>query len=353
MRHSSLRKRLAREAARLLYSHETNQLFRARQEAQRRLAARDADRYSLPSQEEIGEELAELAARYPLERLPDDVVNRLTMLRVMRLLAAHRPRWAVANPEEVEQTQHVVHLCGADPAAIAALCLEEGLAGEWEERTEHHPPAMALTGLQIKLVLHGVQSWEEDSALCPAGAWSISDLERQVASDLPAVDLYSTVGIPLHRRDRFQVYRSLLLPLEEVEQNPARHPEGDALYHSLQVYKIVRDALPYDEELLLAALLHDVGKGIDPADHVPAALEALAGFITERTAWLIEHHHAGLQVLDGSIGHRAHRRLRESEDYEELLLLARADRAGCCRGVQVEEVDEVLNYLQELSQENG
>ena len=33
MRHTSLRKRLAREAARLLYSSETNQLFRARHEA--------------------------------------------------------------------------------------------------------------------------------------------------------------------------------------------------------------------------------------------------------------------------------------------------------------------------------
>ena len=45
------------------------------------------------------------------------------------------------------------------------------------------------------------------------------------------------------------------------------HPEGDALYHSLQVFHLAREARPYDEEFLLAALLHDVGKAVDPQDH--------------------------------------------------------------------------------------
>src|SRR2546423_1857064 len=67
-------------------------------------------------------------------------------------------------------------------------------------------------------------------------------------------------------------------------------PEGAALCHTLQVFELARDERPYDEEFLLAALLHDVGKGIDPADHVAAGLQALGGLITERTHWLIEHH---------------------------------------------------------------
>jgi HD superfamily phosphodiesterase len=81
--------------------------------------------------------------------------------------------------------------------------------------------------------------------------------------------------------------------LENVRQNPAWHPEGDALYHSLQVFELARDRLPWDEEFLLAALLHDVGKAIDPSDHVAAALEALEGSITDRTRFLIEHHMDG------------------------------------------------------------
>ena len=80
------------------------------------------------------------------------------------------------------------------------------------------------------------------------------------------------------------------------------HPEGDVLYHSLQVFELARDELPYDEEFLLAALLHDVGKAIDPADHVQAALDALGETVTERTAWLIRHHMLAHALHDRTAG---------------------------------------------------
>ena len=80
--------------------------------------------------------------------------------------------------------------------------------------------------------------------------------------------------------DCWQMYRMLLLPLEQVHGSPVYHPEGDVLYHSLQVFELARDHRPYDEEFLLAALLHDVGKGLDRSNHVEVsaapALEALA-----------------------------------------------------------------------------
>jgi HD superfamily phosphodiesterase len=63
-----------------------------------------------------------------------------------------------------------------------------------------------------------------------------------------------------------------------VKQNPVYHPEGDALYHSLQVFELARQQVPWDEEFLLAALLHDVGKAIDPADHVAAGDRGIGGF---------------------------------------------------------------------------
>lgn len=151
----------------------------------------------------------------------------------------------------------------------------------------------------------------------------------------------------------FASYEALLLPLENVKLSPKRHPEGDALYHSLQVFDLARDELPYDEEFLLAALLHDVGKAIDPTDSVGAALETLAGIVTERTLWFIEHHHEAQAVLDKTIGARAHRRLRESEDYDELMLLARCDRAGRQRGVPTSDLREALDYLLDLAITNG
>src|SRR3954471_18293555 len=107
----------------------------------------------------------------------------------------------------------------------------------------------------------------------------------------------------------------LLEPLAEVKQSPKYHPEGDALYHSLQVFELARHRAPWDEEFLLAALLHDVGKAIDPGDHVGAGLAALEGTITPRTEFLIAHHMEAHAIRDGTIGHRAKLRLEESPDY--------------------------------------
>ena len=97
------------------------------------------------------------------------------------------------------------------------------------------------------------------------------------------------IGSLAESLDRFAVYKMRLEPLETVKLNPKQHPEGDALFHSLQVFHLARDIRPYDEEFLLAALLHDVGKAIDPQNHVAAGIEALRGSVTERTLWLIEH----------------------------------------------------------------
>jgi hypothetical protein len=149
--------------------------------------------------------------------------------------------------------------------------------------------------------------------------------------------------------DRFQAYEALLMPLEAVKQSPKTHPEGDALYHSLQVFNLGRDHLPYDEEFLLAALLHDVGKAIDPRDHVNAGLDALAEILTPRSLWFIEHHAEAHAILDGTLGQRARRRLEGSEHFEELIILANCDRAGRKTGVKVPEVDEALAYVQDLA----
>jgi predicted HD phosphohydrolase len=140
-----------------------------------------------------------------------------------------------------------------------------------------------------------------------------------------------------------------LLPLENVKQSPRYHPEGDALYHSLQVYDLACDKLPYDEEFLLAALLHDVGKGIDPYDHVNAGLEAIREFVTDRTIWLIEHHMLTHKIYDGTIGARAHKRMRSNESYEELLLLGECDRNGRQTGVMTTELEDALEYIREIS----
>jgi hypothetical protein len=148
--------------------------------------------------------------------------------------------------------------------------------------------------------------------------------------------------------DRFHIYAMLLVPLEKIKENRQTHPEGDLLYHSLQVFELAREQLPYDEEFLTAALLHDVGKAIDPREHVAAALEALEGFVTPLTAWLIEHHDDALALEEHTLGARSRRRLQASEDFEELRLLARCDRQGRREGARVPDVEAALQYLRDL-----
>lgn len=162
----------------------------------------------------------------------------------------------------------------------------------------------------------------------------------------PEVDLDTAVAGAAEEVEDYELFRMLLLPLEAVKQNPAFHPEGDALYHSLQVFELARAERTWDIELCLAALLHDVGKAIDPADHVGAGVAALEDIVSPRTLTLVAHHMDAHAYRDGTLGARARRRLEALTDFEDLLLLGRMDQAGRQRGVTVCSVDEALGWLQ-------
>jgi HD domain len=183
-------------------------------------------------------------------------------------------------------------------------------------------------------------------------ATSGRDAFEALSDELSDDDTTSAVPAMAEHLDRFAIYRLRLEPLESVKQNPRYHPEGDALYHSLQVFQLARDARPYDEEFLLAALLHDVGKAIDPQNHVIAGLEALRGSITERTHWLIEHHMDLLAGRDRPLNPRLKREIEASEYYEDLKLLRAVDDAGRVPGQHVETTEEVLAYIKGLEDES-
>ena len=155
--------------------------------------------------------------------------------------------------------------------------------------------------------------------------------------------------------DRFALYALRLEPLGLVKQGAKAHPEGDALYHSLQVFELARSERPFDEEFLLATLLHDVGKAIDPADPVLAGLESLEGAITERTRWLIAHLRDALGAIAAAPNGRARRVPgveADPDDLDDLLLLARLDLDGRVPGVPVPNVDEALAFIKGIEDES-
>ncbi len=83
--------------------------------------------------------------------------------------------------------------------------------------------------------------------------------------------------------------RDLLYALDGVAQDRAYHPEGDALYHSLQAFEHARRATR-DRALWAAALLHDVGKAGGGRDHDRLGAELLDGVVAPRIVWLVRHH---------------------------------------------------------------
>src|SRR5262249_37404783 len=182
---------------------------------------------------------------------------------------------------------------------------------------------------------------------------SIAELEEFLAREYPGLNLEEELQAKAEQVDPYQIYRMLLLPLENVRQSAQYHPEGDVLYHSLQVFELAREHRPYDEEFMLAALLHDIGKGIDPGNHVEAALSALDGLITERTAFLIRHHMDAHAYRAGQLGSRMRRALEASEDFDDLMLLRELDDAGRVPGAVVGTVDEPLDFLKETDRTNS
>lgn len=172
-------------------------------------------------------------------------------------------------------------------------------------------------------------------------AQSTPDAEYEQESDQ---DLFAEN----REEDLHSFFSSLLYPLENVMLPRRTHPQGDALYHSLQVFDLARNALPYDEEFLLAALLHAVGESLDRQDPIEAALQVLGSTVSERTAWLIAFHEIAQGCLDGTIGIRARRRLERHESFEELMMLAGFDQEGRQRGVPVPTVDEALKMIAEI-----
>lgn len=371
MANEKLRREIAFEAARLMYVREESEYFRAKLKAARRLGQGWVKPANLPSNREIRDQIQSFARLHEGDRRTANLRDmRVEALRMMRILRAFRPRLIGSTlTGHVRQGSDIdIHVFADNVSGVTGALDAEGMLYDVEhKRVRKHGEERVFTHIHVQdrfsfeltvyaanLAHYVFKSSVTGQAIERA---SIAELEQFLAREYPDFSdgeaLDEAVLEAEQRVDRFQIYRMLLLPLEAVKQSPKWHPEGDALYHSLQVFDLARDALPYDEEFQTAALLHDVGKGIDPHDHVAAALEALEGHITPRTAWLIEHHMEAHQLHDGTLGVRSRRRLAASEDFEDLMLLSTCDRQGRQRGVETPDLDEALEHLRELARMCG
>jgi hypothetical protein len=367
MSDGKLRQAIALEAARLMYERTETEYFTAKRKAAKRLCRRGVKPEDLPSNAEIRDQIQRFARLHEGDKRTHNLkAMRLEALRMMRVLRPFRPRLigSVMTGHVRKGSDIDLHVFSDSPALVADLLQREGFQFEVERKqVVKHGEARVFTHVHVydrfnfeltvypEAKAHYVfKSSVTGKAIERA---SIRELEEFLKAEYPDLDLDGAVRAAEEAPDPYPVFRMLLLPLEQVKGSRTYHPEGDVLYHSLQVFEQARERRPYDEEFQLAALLHDVGKGLDPSDHVGAASAALDGLITERTAWLIAHHMDAHHYRAGTLPPKLRRELEASPDFEDLLLLRECDDAGRVPGAAVGTVDEALDYLRELERTNN
>lgn len=85
-----------------------------------------------------------------------------------------------------------------------------------------------------------------------------------------------------------QIPQKLAAQLEGLK-HVYRSNKVDRYQHSLQTAtRALRDGA--DEEMVVAALFHDVGDVLTPHNHAPIAAELLKPHVSADTYWLIKHH---------------------------------------------------------------
>jgi len=360
-----LRRLIAQEAARLILRGKEQEYGTARKRAARWLSRRKVGAEDLPTNAEIESQVYVLAGLFSTEHQRAQTASmRAAALELMELLAEFRPALygaAVTGPV-LEGTEIAIDLVAGSVQEVEAILTAAQLRSRVVppdrnscERLAASQPRIRLNyryecELTVVVDPHTAPATSVPDASSP-GSLRLNLEALRALSDQP-VDEGNGGSPPQtapeqdYHPDAFVIFTMLLHRLERVMFDSQQHPEGDVLYHSLQTYQLGLEHHPYDEEFLLACLLHDVGFGLDRRNPVPAALEALRSLVTERTCLLIERREvAGEYLRTGKIS----RALRRSEHFEDLLLLARLDRDARVPGTPVGTVEEALAYVAGLN----
>lgn len=366
---NKLRHIIALEAAKMMYERTESEYFTAKRKAARNRGVnfryRPAD---LPSNSEIRDEILNVANLYEGEARQEKLEHmRLYALWTMKLLSSFSPKLIGST-----LTGHIrkgsdidIHLFSNSLAMITQILDNHGLQYHVErkrivkhntERQFTHIHVHGLFEVEITLYTTDFLHYRFKSSITGKAIEfaNIKQLELLIEHEHPDCTIDEELAHYDSEVECYELFKLLLLPLENIKGTPPHHPEGDMLYHSLQVFELARQqGYGYDVEFLQAALLHDIGKGIDPMHHAEVAAESLAGFVTPRVIFMIEHHMEALQLKEGSLGHKKSIQLRQSEFFEDLMALREFDNRGRKRGVLVDSVDQALEYIRNLELEQS
>ena len=146
---------------------------------------------------------------------------------------------------------------------------------------------------------------------------------------------------------------NLLFKLADVTQKEEYHPEIYVLQHTYQVFKwAIRET--DDIDLILAALLHDVGKSVSKLNHVKEGVKLIESFSSMKTVWLVENHMRIWTYILGEM--KALKKCIDLANHPwlpELIQLARWDKKGrSATSKTYFPWDEVLRILNEKAEKH-
>lgn len=113
-----------------------------------------------------------------------------------------------------------------------------------------------------------------------------------------------------------------------VTQSDDYHPEGDVFIHSVQTMRWAFRETD-DTDLILAAMLHDVGKIAGSKGHEEVSVRLVKDLVSVKTCWLIENHMRVWYWLLGNM--KKFSKVKNMADHPwlpELVQLARFDKLG-------------------------
>lgn len=163
---------------------------------------------------------------------------------------------------------------------------------------------------------------------------------------------------------------SMLLALQQTEQSPVHHPEGNVWEHTMLVVDAAAALKRHSADrrvFLWAALLHDIGKpdvtrirrgrvtaydhdrrGAEKTREFLAALTEETAFIG-RVAWLVHYHMQPLYVLK-NLPFQDIEGMRAHTDVREVALIAYCDRLGRTGADRNTERSNVLLFLNKCNE---
>src|SRR5947209_3317832 len=246
-----LRAAIANEAARLMYERIESEYFTAKRKAARRLCRGGVKPSDLPSNAEIREQIQAIARIHEGESRKQHLRDmRLAALHMMRLLRPFRPRLigSVMTGHIRKGSDIDLHIFTDSTGLVTDALEQAGYVHDIErKRVEKHGESRVFTHIHIRdrfdyeltvyaedLAHYVFKSSITGKAIERA---SIKELEELITREYPDVDLEGELAAREEKIDPYQIFRLLLQPLDRVKQDARFHPEGDVLYHSLQVFE--------------------------------------------------------------------------------------------------------------------